>query len=129
MQLIDINTNKITFENKPLNFEVTGFKLEELSENYFKLLPVSESFEMTRIKVDFPNIKYSFSIDALKYHFGEDHLQINNLKYKPLVNKLTLANSYVYNTEVYDISIKELKIYNFDLEKAFEKKGLLHGQH
>lgn len=124
VQLIDINTNKITFENKPLNFEVTGFKLEELSENYFKLLPVSESFEMTRIKVDFPNIKYSFSIDALKYHFGEDHLQINNLKYKPLVNKLTLANSYVYNTEVYDISIKDLKIYNFDLEKAFEKKGL-----
>lgn len=124
VQLIDLNTNKITFENKPLNFEVTGFKLEELSENYFKLSPVSESFEMTRIKIDFPNIKYSFSVDALKYHFGADHLQIDNLKYKPLVNKLTLANSYIYNTEVYDISIKDLKIYNFDLEKAFENKGL-----
>lgn len=124
VQLIDLNTNKITFENKPLNFEVTGFKLEELSENYFKISPVSESFEMTRIKIDFPNIKYSFSVDALKYHFGEDHLQIDNLKYKPLVNKLTLANSYIYNTEVYDISIKDVKIYNFDLEKAFENKGL-----
>lgn len=123
VQLIDLNSNKITFENKPINFEVTGFKLEELSENYFKLSPVSESFEMTRIKVDFPNIKYSFSIDALKYHFGEDHLQIDNLKYKPLVNKLTLANSYIYNTEVFDISIKGLKIFNFDLERAFENKG------
>jgi len=123
VQMIDVNTNKITFENKPLNFEVTGFKLEELSENYFKVSPASESFEMTRIKVDFPNIKYSFSIDELKYHFGEDHLQISNLKYKPLVNKLTLANSYIYNTEVYDLSIKDLKIYNFDLEKAIENKG------
>ena len=123
VQMLDINTNKITFENKPLNFEVTGFKLEGLSENYFKLSPVSESFEMTRIKVDFPNIKYSFSIDALKYHFGEDHLQINNLKYKPLVNKLTLANSYIYNTDLFNIVIKDLKIYNFDLEKAFENKG------
>ncbi len=123
VQMIDVNTNKITFENKPLNFEVTGFKLEELSQNYFKVSPESESFEMTRIKVDFPNIKYSFSIDELKYHFEEDFLQISNLKYKPLVNKLTLANSYIYNTEVYDLSIKDLKIYNFDLEKAIENKG------
>lgn len=124
VQLIDLNTNKITFENKPLSFEVTGFKLEELSENYFKLAPVSETFEMTRIKVDFPNIKYGFSIGALKYHFGEDHLQIDNLKYKPLINKQTLANSYIYNTDVFDISIKDLKIYNFDLERAFENKGI-----
>ena len=123
VQLIDLNTNKITFENKPLSFEVTGFKLQELSENYFKLSPESESFEMTRVKVDFPNIKYSFSIDALKYHFGDDYLQISNLKYKPLVNKLTLANSYIYNTDVFDITIKDLKIYNFDLEKAVENKG------
>ena len=123
VQMIDVNTNKTTFENKPLNFEVTGFKLVELSEDYFKVSPVSESFEMTRIKVDFPNIKYSFSIDELKYRFEEDFLQISNLKYKPLVNKLTLANSYIYNTEVYDLSIKDLKIYNFDLEKAIENKG------
>ncbi len=123
VQLIDLNTNKITFENKPLSFEVTGFKLQELSENYFKLSPESESFEMTKVKVDFPNIKYSFSIDALKYHFGDDYLQISNLKYKPLVNKLTLANSYIYNTDVFDITIKDLKIYNFDLEKAVENKG------
>lgn len=124
VQMIDLNTDKITFENKPLDFEVTGFKLEEVSENYFKVSPVSESFEMTRIKVDLPNLKYSFSIDELKYHFGEDHLQISNLKYKPFVNKLTLANSYIYNTDIFDISIKDLKIYNLDLEKAVESKGL-----
>lgn len=123
IQKIDIHNNKITFENKPLDFEVTGFKLTELSKDYFKLSPVSEVFEMTRIKVDFPNIKYSFSIDKLNYHFGDDHLQISNLRYKPMVNKLTLANSYVYNTDIFDVEGANLKIYNFDLEKAFEKKG------
>lgn len=123
IQKIDIHSNKITFENKPFNFEVTGFKLDELSEDYFKLSPVSELFEMTRIKVDFPNIKYSFSIDKLNYHFGDDHLQISNLKYKPMVNKLTLANSYIYNTDIIDVEIADLKVYDFDLEKAFENKG------
>ncbi|MGI9532113.1 MAG: hypothetical protein ACR2MV_10655 [Lutimonas sp.] len=123
IQKIDIHSDKITFQNKPLDFEVTGFKLDELSEDYFKLSPVSELFEMTRIKVDFPNIKYSFSIDKLNYHFGDDHLQISNLKFKPMVNKLTLANSYLYNTDIIDVEGADVKVYNVDLEKAFENKG------
>ena len=64
----------MSFENKPLSFEVSGFKLEETTPNYFQLLPVEEVFEMTRIKVEFPKLKYHFSIDALKYHFGDDFL-------------------------------------------------------
>ena len=79
---------------------------------------------MTRIKVEFPNLKYHFSIDALKYHFGDDYLQISNLKYQPTINKLTLANSYTYNTEVYDLKIKDVKIYKLDFEKIIESKGL-----
>ncbi len=124
VQVIDALSNDITFENKALSFEVSGFKLEETATNYFKLLPVEDIFEMTRIKVEFPKIKYHFSIDALKYHFGDDYLQITNLKYKPTVNKLTLVNSYVYNTEVYDLNIKDVKIFNLDFEKIFENKGL-----
>ena len=124
VQVIDAINKDISFENKPLDFEVSGFKLEEIAAYYFKLVPVEDVFEMTRIKVEFPKIKYLFSIDALKYHFGEDHLQISNLKYKPTVNKLTLANSYIYNTDVYDLDIKEIKIYAIDFEKILSNKGL-----
>jgi hypothetical protein len=124
VQVIDAINKDISFENKPLDFEVSGFKLEEIAAYYFKLVPVEDVFEMTRIKVEFPKIKYLFSIDALKYHFGEDHLQISNLKYKPTVNKLTLANSYIYNTDVYDLNIKEIKIYAIDFEKILSNKGL-----
>ncbi len=124
VQLIDVMNNDINFENKPLNFDVSGFKLEEISTNYFKLLPIQDVFEMTRIKVEFPKIKYQFSIDALKYHFGDDQWQISNLKYKPTVNKLTLVNSYIYNTEVYDLNIKDIKIFKLDVEKIFENKGV-----
>ncbi|MGB5322346.1 hypothetical protein [Lutimonas sp.] len=124
VQVIDAINKDISFENKPLDFEVSGFKLEEIAAYYFKLVPVEDVFEMTRIKVEFPKIKYLFSIDALKYHFGEDHLQISNLKYKPTVNKLTLANSYIYNTDVYDLDIKEIKLYAIDFEKILSNKGL-----
>ncbi len=124
VQVIDAINKDISFENKPLDFEVSGFKLEEIAPDYFKLVPIEDVFEMTRIKVEFPKIKYLFSIDALKYNFGEDHLQIFNLKYKPTVNKLTLANSYIYNTEVYDLDIKEIKIYALDFEKISSNKGL-----
>jgi hypothetical protein len=124
VQVIDAINNDISFENKPLDFEVSGFKLKEITTNYFKLVPIKDIFEMTRIKVEFPKIKYLFSIDALKYNFGEDHLQISNLKYKPTVNKLTIANSYLYNTEVYDLGIKEIKIYALDFEKILSNKGL-----
>ena len=124
VQVIDVLRNDVTFENKPLSFEVSGFKLEETTPNYFQLLPVEEVFEMTRIKVEFPKLKYHFSIDALKYHFEEDYLQISNLKYQPTINKLTLANSYTFNTEIYDLKIKDVKIYQLDFEKIIESKGL-----
>lgn len=123
VQVIDVKNNDITFENRPLSFEVTGVKLDKIAENYFKLSPLEETFKMTKVHVEFPNIKYSFSIDALTYHYGDDHLQISNLKYKPMVNKLTLANSYIYNTDVYDLKIKDLKIYNLDVDKIIENKG------
>ena len=123
VQVIDAISNDISFQNKPLSFEVSGFKLEESATNYFKILPVEDVFEMTRINVEFPKIKYHFSIDALKYHFGDDYLQISTLKYKPTVNKLTLVNSYAFNTEVYDLNIKDIKIFRLDFEKIIENNG------
>lgn len=123
VQVIDVVKNEITFQNTPLNFEVTGIKLDKISENYFKLSPLKKLFEITHIKVEFPNVKYSFSIDALKYHLGQAQLQISNLKYTPMVNKKTLANSYIYNKEVYELSIKDLKVFNLDLEKVIQNKG------
>lgn len=124
VQVIDVSNNGISFENKPLNFEVSGFKLEEIGANYFSLLPVKDVFEITRIKIEFPKIKYHFSIDAIKYNFEDNYLQISNLKYNPTVNKLTLSNSYIYNTEVYDLNIEDVKIFNLDMEKIIENKGL-----
>ncbi|WKK66082.1 hypothetical protein [Lutimonas zeaxanthinifaciens] len=124
VQLVDIQQDKISFANKPLNFEVSGFKLNEVSPNYFKVKPINELLEISRIHVDFPNSKYAFSAGSIKYHFGDDHLQIKDLKFKPMVNKLTLANSYIYNDEIYDLNIKEVKVFNVNTVKLIQNEGV-----
>ncbi|UCE93461.1 MAG: hypothetical protein JSV73_11765 [Flavobacteriaceae bacterium] len=124
IKLIDIQTDKVSFANKPLDFEVSGFKLKEVSPDYFKVSPINEQLEISRIHVDFPNSKYAFSAGSLRYHFGEDQLQIKGLKFKPMVNKLTLANSYIYNDEIYDLSIDEVKVFNLNTVSLLENEGV-----
>jgi hypothetical protein len=124
VQLIDAQSDKVSFANKPLNFEVSGFKLNEFSPDYFKVKPINELLEISRIHVDFPNSKYAFSAGSLRYHYGDDHLEIKNLKFKPMVNKLTLANSYIYNDEIYDLNIGEVKIFNLNTVKLIQKEGV-----
>lgn len=124
-QVVDIENNKITFENKPMSFAFSGFKLVETGDQIFKLSAVDVIFEMSKIKVDFPKENYSFSLDKIQFNFEEDQLLIKNLIYKPLIDKAKLANTYRFNKEVYTVDLKEMTIFNFDLQKLLENKGVL----
>jgi hypothetical protein len=123
-QVINIVTDKITFENEPMSFELSGFKLEKVDIHVFKLLPVDKIFEMSNIHMNFPDKKYGFSLGKLQYNFDDDQLLIKNLSYKPSINKAKLANSYRFNSDVYTIDLKELKIFKLDLKKIFQNEGL-----
>jgi len=106
IQVIEVATDKITFENKPMSFEMSGFKLEEVDGQVFKLFPVGDAFEMSNIHMNFPDKKYEFSLGKLQYNFEDDQLHIKNLSYKPSINKAKLANSYPFNSEVYTLDLK-----------------------
>ena len=123
-QVIEVATDKITFENKPMSFELSGFKLEEVDNQVFKLLPVGNAFEMSNIHMNFPDKKYEFSLGKLQYNFEDDQLHIKNLSYKPSINKTKLASSYPFNSEVYTIDLKELRIFNLDLQKIIQNEGI-----
>ena len=123
-QVIDIATDKISFENKPMSFELSGFKLEESGDQVFKLLPVDGVFEMSNINMNFPDKKYEFSLGKLLYNFEDDQLLINNLSYKPSINNAKLANSYRFNSEVYTINLKELRIFKLDFQKILQNEGV-----
>ena len=123
-QIVDIENNNITFENKPMSFALSGFKLVETSDQNFKLLAVDDIFEITKIKVNFPKKKYSFSLDKIQFNYEEHQLHIKNLSYKPLIDKVELGNTYRFNKEVYTVGLKEMKIFKLDLQKLLENRGV-----
>jgi len=123
-QIVDIENNNITFENKPMSFALSGFKLVETSDQNFKLLAVDDIFEISKIKVNFPKKKYSFSLDKIQFNYEEHQLHIKNLSYKPLIDKVELGNTYRFNKEVYTVGLKEMKIFKLDLQKLLENRGV-----
>jgi hypothetical protein len=123
-QVTDVSSNKISFQNQSVSFNLTGFELEEYENDYFKLKPVNNEFEIDKINIDFPDKKYNFSIDAISVDFEKDNIFIKNLTYKPLIKKVALANEYKFNTEVFDLSIKKINLYNFGIGKILKNEGL-----
>jgi hypothetical protein len=123
-QVVDVENNKITFENKPMSFALSGFKLEDTGDQIFKISAVDDIFEMTTINVDFPKEKYSFSLDKIHFNFEENTLLIKNLSFVPSIDKAKLANTYRFNKEVYTMGLEEMKIYKLDLQKLIENKGI-----
>jgi len=123
-QVVEIENNKITFENKPMSFGFSGFKLEDTGDQVFKLSAVDDIFEISTIKVDFPKEKYSFSLDKIHFNFVENTMLIKNLSYVPLIDKAKLANTYRFNKEVYTMDLEEIRIFKLDLQKLIENKGV-----
>jgi hypothetical protein len=123
-QITDVSTDKISFQNKPVSFNLTGFKLEEYGDDYFRLRPVNNEFEIDKINIDFPNKKYNFSIDAVSVDFEKDIIHVKNLTYRPLIKREALANEYKFNTEIFNLKVGDVKLFNFDFGKMIANKGL-----
>ncbi len=123
-QIIDASNDKISFQNKPVSFSLTGFKLKEYNDNYFKLMPLNNEFKINKINIDFPEKKYRFSIGALSVDFDKNIIKINDLIYKPLAKRAIMVNQYKFNKEIFDVKIGELNLFNFKLDKLLNKQGL-----
>lgn len=123
-QVIDLSTNKVTFQNNPISFESSGFKLEEYNENLFKLKPVNNSIEINDIDLTFENTHFEFSIDKIKVQFEERLVSIKNLDFKPIIEPAKLANTYKFNNDVIGIHIDKLDLLNYDLFKTLNQEGV-----
>jgi len=123
-EVVDVNTNEVMFKNEPLNFASSGFKLEEVSEHLFKILPVKESFELSKIELKMNAIKYDFSIENIAFNFKKRLVDVKKISLKPQVSKYKLAKSYDFCNDVYDLEIDEFKIFNFNLAKLLNNEGI-----
>ena len=123
-ETVDIESNEITFKNEPLNFVSSGFKLEEFDSQLFKLLPVKESFEISKIELNINALKYDFSVENIAINFTKKLIAIEKLRLKPQISKRKLALSYPFSKDVFDVEIEAFKIHNFNLTKLLNKEGI-----
>ena len=123
-EVVDARSNEITFKNEPLSFVSNGFKLEEQDSNVFKLLPVKESFEIEKIELNMNVVKYNFSVENIAFNFKEKLISIKKLSIKPQISKRELAKSYPFTKDIFDVDIEEIKVYDFNLTKLLNKKGI-----
>lgn len=123
-EVYDFAKSETTFKSQPLSFKSSGIVLEDLGNQYFKLNPAKEKFEINNVQLSFEDAQYDFAIDQISLNFKERFLTINNIKFNPQIDKTKLANTYNYNNPVYNAGIENLTIYNFQLSKLIKGEGL-----
>jgi hypothetical protein len=124
-QEIDIQSKKLLIELKPIDFHVHGLFLEKRKDGVFKLLPPKKNIEISNIAISIPKTGYNMDVGTVTFSFNKALIDIRNVKYKPINSRDSLALSYKYNTEVYNMDLKRGIIYNFRLNKLLKKQGLL----
>jgi len=123
-KIYDISTNEITFQTSPLSFQSSGFMLENIKKHLFRLKLIDDEFNLEKISIDFEDKKYRLSIDQMTANFDKKLLNIKNISLKPTIGRNKLARSYRYTSEVFNVEIKELIVYNYDLSKTLKNKGV-----
>ena len=123
-QVFDINTNEITFQTSPISFKSSGFILENIETHLFKLKLIDDEFKLDKIDIDFEELKYRLSINKITANFENKLLNIRKISLKPTVDRNALAKSYKYTSEIYDVEIEDLNIYNYDLSRTLKNEGV-----
>lgn len=123
-EVYDFAKSETTFKSQPLSFKSSGIVLEDLGNHYFKLNPAKEKFEINNIQLNFEDAQYDFAVDQISLNFKEHYATIENIKFKPQIDRTKLADTYNYNDPVYDASLKELKVFNLQLPKLIKGEGL-----
>ena len=120
----DVSSNDITFQTSPISFNTGGFKLENIEKHIFKLRSIDDEFNLEKLSIDLGEKKYLLSVGGVSVDLKKKLINIKKLGFKPTIDKNTLAKSYKYTQEVFNVEIEDLNIYNFDLSKALKNNGV-----
>ncbi|MCF6223472.1 MAG: hypothetical protein L3J34_07055 [Flavobacteriaceae bacterium] len=123
-QQIDINSKELLFHHEPFNLIIDGFILKNIGDQVFKLMPIKNVFEIHDVEIKLPKKGYNLQIASIKLDFNKAVIAVEKFKYKPLIDKRTLANSYKFSKAVFDTEIDKIFIYNFQLKEMLKKQGV-----
>ena len=98
--------------------------LENIETHLFKLKLIDDEFKLDKIDIDFEELKYRLSVNRITANFEKKLLNIKKISLKPTVHRDALARSYKYTSEIYDVKIEDLNIYNYDLSRTLKNEGI-----
>ncbi|PLW96208.1 MAG: hypothetical protein C0591_09290 [Marinilabiliales bacterium] len=119
-EIYDLVKDQVIIKNTDLKFELRDFYLKELEGNndYFSLHLENLECELLKEEFAVPGGNYYLNFDRFYFDLFDSILEIDNLTFKPTYkDKYKLAKKLKFTSEIYDISVKKIKISAFDIER------------
>ena len=106
---------------------IDGIDLEPVEDKigYFHLDNSALEIRLQKQEFNLSGGLYVLSFENFLYTFGDEHISIDGLNFKPRVSNDEVMGSFKYSSEVYDIAIKNISIAGFDLD-PFIHSGVLY---
>lgn len=122
--IIDITSNEITFQTSPISFQSSGFMLENIKPSLFRLKLIDNEFKLDKININFEDKKYGLSVDQITVNFDKKLLNIKRISLKPTISRNAMARRSKYTSEIFNVDIEDLNIYNYNLSKTLKNEGV-----
>ncbi|WP_299164257.1 hypothetical protein [uncultured Eudoraea sp.] len=106
---------------------IDGIDLEPVEDKigYFHLDNSALEIQLQKQEFNLSGGLYVLSFENFLYTFGDEHISIDGLNFKPRLSNAEVMSTSKYSSEVYDIAIKNISIAGFDLD-PFIHSGVLY---
>lgn len=123
---VNVKSNDTIFSFNGSNFEIKGLEFEgsDKEDGFYFLDKDKLLLKMRRQRLVFKDSDYFVFIKELDLSMSDEIIKVKDLKIKPISNRLKLAASYKYSTELLDVDLKSLIIYGYRIEDLL-KQGII----
>lgn len=127
LDLIDLEKDEVLLKQRKLGFEITGIKMDKLSDttDLFDLNVEDALIEFPKQKINLPGGNYQIRLSNLKIIPSESLIVLKGFSLKPTyTDKFKLAKKFPFTTEIFDLSVEELRVINIDFRKLVTGDGV-----
>ncbi len=106
---------------------IDGIDLVPVENNtgYFHFDNSELEIRLQKQEFNLPGGLYVLNFENLLYSFGDEHISIDGLNYKPRLSNAEVMSTFTYSGEVYEIAIKNISISGFNVDPLIHS-GVLY---
>lgn len=118
----DVNaaSKEIEFSTNQIDFDLNGFKLERLAPETFAFKPLEDRFLIEEVKIRFPDKFYRLKVGSIAIEYESRLVTLSDLHFNSTIDKKELASRYAYNREVFNLSVGEIRAFDFDFDRVLK---------